>query len=186
MIARRSLLLLVPLGAMVGTACDLADGRLELPDVCVTTTDLDVQPGPVDASGMGSFTRSFVQDRAAELDELLGDYLEVQARFKTATLRLQDGSADLSFVNALQLVARSVDPGLGLPDLVVARCEADECAPEVDRMVLPASATTDAAAYLRGGAVEFDLSLTGRLPAAPVVLTVEVCFDVAAEFHYHP
>jgi hypothetical protein len=172
----RSAALVAGLAALPG--CPLVDAQADVPDVCLTYPNLQVQTPEVD-----SVTRSFVFDDLSKVADLVKH--EASLEFTRAELRVTSGLDDLSFVEAFHLVVSTGDPKSMLPPLTIYDCDGD-CAPEGDTLTLPAGLAKNAIDYLRTSSIKVDLGFQGKIPAASWTMDIDVCMKGSAGYTVSP
>jgi hypothetical protein len=156
--------------------CPLADVSADVPDVCLTYPNLQIQTPAVKSA-----TQSFVFDDLSKVHDLVKQDASLQ--FIRAELRVTSGLEDLDFVQAVHVVVS--DPGTELPPLTIYNCDGD-CVPDGNTLELPAGLAQNAIDYLRSNSVQVDLSFVGEIPAASWTMDVDVCMKGSASYTVSP
>lgn len=168
--------LLTGLAALPG--CPLADVSADVPDVCLTYPNLQLQTPAV-----SSATQSFVFDDLSKVRDLVKH--DASLEFIRAELRVTSGLDNLDFVQSVHVVVSSNDPGTTLPPLTIYGCDGD-CVPDGNALELPAGLAHNAIAYLQSNSIKVDLSFVGEIPAASWTMDVDVCMKGSAGYTFSP
>jgi hypothetical protein len=165
------------LGMLPG--CPLLEVQADLPEVCLSYPNIRVPA----ASGLSSIDQSFVFDDLSAVKDLTD--IDASLQFVRAEVRATSGIDGFGFVHAAHLVISSGDPASTLPSLTMYNCDGD-CAPDGNRLELPAALANDAFAYLRTSSVVIDLSFQGEVPTVPWSMDVDVCMKASAGYTLSP
>ena len=160
------------------SGCPLADVSAEVPDVCLTYPNLQLQTPAV-----SSATQSFVFDDLSKVRDLVKH--DASLEFIRAELRVTSGLDNLDFVQAVHFVVSSNDPGTTLPPLTIYNCDGD-CVPDGNALELPAALAQNAIEYLRSNSIKIDMSFVGQIPAASWTMDVDVCMKGSAGYTFSP
>jgi hypothetical protein len=166
------------LGLVALPGCPLADVQADVPEVCLTYTNLQVTTPAV-----ASLTQSFVFDDLSAAHDLAKQSANLE--FVRAEVRVTSGVENLSFIDAVHVVVSSQDPGTALPPLTIYDCDGD-CVPDGDTLEVPAALADNAVAYLRSNAIKIDLAFQGQIPAASWTMDVDVCMKGNAGYTVAP
>jgi hypothetical protein len=158
--------------------CPLADVTADVPDVCLTYPNLQIQTPAVTSA-----TQSFVFDDLSNVRDLVKQDASLQ--FIRAELRVTSGLDNLDFVQAVHVVVSSTDPATPLPPLTIYNCDGD-CVPDGNTLELPAGLAENAIDYLRSNSIKVDLSFVGQIPAASWTMDVDVCMKGSASYTVSP
>jgi hypothetical protein len=172
----RSAALVAGLAALPG--CPLIDAQADVPDVCLTYPNLQIQTPAVDSA-----SQSFVFDDLSKVKDLVNH--DASLEFTRAELRVTSGIDDLSFVQAFHLVVSTDDPASKLPPLTIYDCDGD-CAPDGGTLALPAGVAGNVIDYLRTSSIKVDLAFEGRIPAASWTMDIDVCMKGSAGYTVSP
>jgi len=172
----RSTALLFGLVTLPG--CPLLDVQADVPEVCLTYPNLQVQTPAV-----SSATQSFVFDDLSAVHDLANQ--DVSLEFVRAAIRVTSGLENLAFIDAVHIVVASNDPGTTLPPLTMYNCDGD-CAPDGNTLELPAAVAHNAVDYLRSNSIAINLEFRGEIPAAAWTMDVDVCMKGSAGFTVSP
>jgi hypothetical protein len=165
-----SAVLLTGLATLPG--CPLVDVSADVPDVCLTYSNLQIQ-----SPALSSATQSFVFDDLSKVRDLVKH--DASLEFIRAELRVTSGLTNLDFVDSVHVVVSSNDPGSTLPPLTIYGCDGD-CVPDGNALELPAGVAQNAIDYLRSNSLKVDLAFVGEIPAASWTLAVDVCMKGSA------
>lgn len=167
------------LGLLPLAGCPLLDVQADIPEVCLTYPNLVVPATP----GVTSIAQSFTFNDLSAVHDLANR--DASLHFVRAEIRATSGITDFSFVHAARVVVASGDPGTTLPPLTMYDCNGD-CAPDGDRLEVPAAAGNDAIAYLRSNSIIIDLAFQGTIPTASWTMDVDVCMSAHAGYTLAP
>jgi hypothetical protein len=165
-------------GLVMLPGCPLLDVQADVPEVCLTYPNLQVQTPAV-----SSATQSFVFDDLSAVHDLANQ--DVSLEFVRAAIRVTSGLEDLAFIDAVHIVVASNDPDTTLPPLTIYNCDGD-CAPDGNTLELPAALAHNAVDYLRSNSIKIDLEFHGEIPAASWTMDVDVCMKGSAGFTVSP
>ena len=167
--------------ALAATGCTFLDVQADLPEVCMTHRDIDVEGVPVELAG--SIDKTFAFDDLSAFDAIKD--LEAEARFVRATVRATAGVDSLAFVEAASVEIASNTPSSTLPARVVYACDGD-CPAEDNALLIPALEEFDALADIRSGSLSIGLAARGAMPTDPWTMDVELCVAASASYKYQP
>jgi hypothetical protein len=165
-------------GLVLLPGCPLLDVQADVPEVCLTYPNLQVQTPAV-----SSATQSFVFDDLSAVHDLAKQDLSLG--FTRAEIRVTSGLGDLAFIEAVKVLVASNDPGTTLPPLTMYSCDGD-CVPDGNTLELPAGAAHNAVDYLRSNSIKVDLEFHGQIPAATWSMDVSVCMQGSAGYTVSP
>ena len=148
--------------------CPLLDVEAEVPEVCLTYPDFEVDG----ALASSSVDESFVFDDLSRLHELAD--LDAGIAFTRAEVRVKNGVDSLAFVQEFRASVASGDPGSTLPTLVLFDCSGD-CDSAGASLRVPASFVEDALDYVKSDSLVLDLKFVGEIPRTRFKLDVDVC-----------
>jgi hypothetical protein len=172
----RSAAVLLGFAALPG--CPLLDVQADVPEVCLTYPNLQIQTPAV-----GSLTQSFVFDDLSAVHDVAKQDASLQ--FVRAEARVTSGIANLSFVRAVRVVVSSNDPGTTLPPLTMYDCDGD-CSPDGNTLEIPSTVAHNAIDYLRSNSIKIDLEFDGEIPAASWTMDIDVCMKGSAGYTVSP
>jgi hypothetical protein len=176
-ISRSALVLGIGLGTLPG--CPLLDVQADAQEVCLTYPNLVIPA----AGGEHALTQSFVFDDLSSVHDLTK--LDANLAFVRAEVRATSGITEFSFVEAAHLVVSSGDPASTLPPLTMYDCDGD-CAPDGNRLEIPAAVAANAIDYLRSNSVKIDLTFQGTVPDTEWTMDVDVCMKARAHYTFSP
>jgi hypothetical protein len=165
-------------GLFMLPGCPLVDVEADVPEVCLTYPNLQIQ-----SPAVSSATESFVFDDLSAVHDLAKQ--DASLGFVRAAIRVTSGLPNLEFIDAVRVVVSSGDPGSTLPPLTMYSCDGD-CAPDGNTLDLPATAAHNAIDYLRSNSVKIDLEFRGQIPAASWTMDVDVCMKGKASYTVSP
>jgi hypothetical protein len=165
----RSAALLTGLAMLPG--CPLVDVEADVPEVCLSYPNLQVQ-----TPAQSSASESFVFDDLSAVHDVIKEDASLQ--FVRAEIRVVGGLEDLSFVDSVNVVVSSNDPGTTLPKLTMYQCDGD-CA-EGKTIKLTAGDGKNAIEYLKANSLKIDLDFKGEIPAASWTMDIDVCLKGSA------
>jgi hypothetical protein len=177
MIAKSALVFGVGLGMLPG--CPLLDVQVDAPEVCLTYPNLAIPA----TTGLSSLQKTFVFDDLSSIKDIAK--LDGNLQFIRADIRATSGIESFAFVDAAHVVVSSGDPASTLPPLTIYDCDGD-CAPEGNRLELPAALANNALAYLRTNSIVIDLDFQGQVPATAWTMDVDVCMKANAGYTFSP
>jgi hypothetical protein len=167
----RSAALLTGLAMLPG--CPLVDVEADVPEVCLTYPNLQVQ-----TPAQSSVSESFVFDDLSAVHDVVNQ--DASLEFVRAEIRVADGGLeDLSFVDSVSVVVSSNDPGTTLPKLTMYQCDGD-CAPDGKTLKLTAGDSKNVIEYLKANSLKIDLDFHGEIPAASWTMDIDVCLKGSA------
>lgn len=166
----RSAALLTGLAMLPG--CPLADVEADVPEVCLTYPNLQV-----DTPAQSSVTQSFVFDDLAKVHDLIKQ--DASLEFVRAEVRVTSGLDNLEFIQAVKVIVSSGDAGATLPPLTMYDCDGD-CAPDGKVLELGAGQAANAIDYLKEDSIKIDLDFRGQIPAASWTMDIDVCIKGSA------
>ncbi|HET7503531.1 MAG TPA: hypothetical protein VFK02_21060 [Kofleriaceae bacterium] len=159
--------------------CPLLEVQADVPEVCLTYPNIHVPAAP----GLTSLDRSFVFDDLSAVQDLAD--LEADLQFVRAEVRATSGIDGFGFVEAAHIVISSGDPASTLPALTMYDCDGD-CAPDGNRLELPAGLANNAIDYLRTNSIVIDVDFQGQVPTVPWTMDVDVCMKAKAGYTISP
>ncbi|TMQ21487.1 MAG: hypothetical protein E6J91_02595 [Deltaproteobacteria bacterium] len=171
--SRSAILLLATL-----PGCPLVDVEAEVPEVCLTYPNLQVQ-----SPAVGSLSQSFVFDDLSAVHDVAKQ--DASLSFVRAEVRVTSGIENLAFIDAVHVVVSSTDPATPLPPLTVYDCSGN-CAPDGNALEVPAALVHNAIDYLRAGSLKIDLEFDGQIPAASWTMDIDVCMKGSAGYTVSP
>jgi hypothetical protein len=177
MITKSALLFGVGLGMLPG--CPLLDIQADAQEICLTYPNVQVPP----STGLTALNQSFVFDDLSAIHDLAK--LDANLSFVRAEARATSGIDSFAFVHAAHIVLSSGDPASTLPPLTMYDCDGD-CAPDGNRLDLPAALVNDAIAYLRTDSIVVDLEFAGEVPTVAWTMDVDVCVNAKAGYTFSP
>jgi hypothetical protein len=166
----RSAALLTGLAMLPG--CPLVDIEADVPEVCLTYPNLQVQ-----SPAQSSISESFVFDDLSAVHDVVKQ--DATLEFVRAELRVTSGLDNLAFVDAVKVVVASNDAGTKLPPLTMYDCDGD-CAPDGKALKLTAGEARNAIAYLQSDSIKIDIEFRGEIPAASWTMDIDVCLKGSA------
>jgi hypothetical protein len=166
----RSAALLTGLAMLPG--CPLVDVEAEVPEVCLTYPNLQVE-----TPAQSSVTQSFVFDDLSKVHDLVKQ--DASLSFVRAELRVTSGLDNLDFIQAVKVMVSSGDPGTSLPSLTMYDCDGD-CAPDGKALELTAGPAHNAIDYLKEDSIKIDIDFRGQIPAASWTMDIDVCIKGTA------
>ena len=172
----RSAALLTGLAMLPG--CPLVDVEADVPEVCLTYPNLQVQ-----TPAQSSISESFVFDDLSAVHDVVKEDANLQ--FVRAEIRVASGLDNLAFVDSVRVVVSSNDPGSTLPPMTMYDCDGD-CVPEGNKLEIPASVGRDAIEYLKSNSIIIDLDFQGEIPASSWTMDVDVCMKARAGYSFSP
>jgi hypothetical protein len=179
-ISRSRSAVVLGLGLFVLPGCPLLDVEIDAEEICLTYPNFQVPALP---GGQTSLSQSFVFDDLSAIKEIAE--LDSSLEFVRAEIRATSGIAGFDFVHAVRIVVSSGDPESELPPMTMYDCDGD-CAPEVNRLEIPAAAGADAIAYLRSDSIKIDLSFEGEVPMVAWTMDLDVCMKARARYTVSP
>jgi hypothetical protein len=159
--------------------CPLLDISAEVPEVCITYSDFEVDGSVASRDVSESFTFDDLSAfrRLAELD--------AGVAFTRAEVRVKDGIDSLSFVEAFSASIASGDPDSPLPTLVLFDCAGD-CAAAGASLSVKAADAEDALAYVQSSSLVIGVAFTGEIPRTRFTLDVDVCMKARVGYRFEP
>ena len=167
------------IGFVMLPGCPLLSIEADVPEVCLTYPNLQVET----TMGATSIKQSFVFDDLSAAHDLTE--LDADLQFVRAEVRATSGIENFSFVRAVRVVVSSGDPSSTLPPLTMYNCDGN-CAPEDNKLVVPAALGRDAIEYLKSNSIVIDLDFQGDVPAASWTMDVDVCMKARAGYTFSP
>lgn len=164
-----------------GAGCPLLEVDAELPEVCMTQKDVQIDGVPVDMAM--AVDRTFTFDDLSAFAPL--EELDAEAHFVSATVRATHGIDSLAFVESASVEVASNAPESTLPTLTVYACDGD-CLAQDAALVIPVQDRSDALAYIRSGSLSIRLQATGALPTEDWTMDVETCVAARASYAFDP
>ena len=166
----RSAALLTGLAMLPG--CPLVDVEVDVPEVCLTYPNLQVQ-----TPAQSSISESFVFDDLSAVHDVVRE--DASLEFVRAEIRVASGLDNLAFVDSVKIVVSSNDAGSTLPPMTMYECDGD-CAPDGKVLKLSAGGARNAIDYLKQDSIKIDLDFHGEIPAASFALDIDVCLKGSA------
>jgi hypothetical protein len=160
-------------GLVMLPGCPLVDVEAEVPEVCLTYPNLQVQTPAVK-----SLSQSFVFDDLSAVHDLAK---QASLELVRAELRATSGVANLAFVHAVNVVVSSGDPASGLPPLTMYNCDGD-CTPDGGTLEVPAALAHNVIEYLQADSIIVDIAFSGEIPEASWTMDVDVCMKGRAGY----
>ncbi len=158
------------------SGCPLVDLALDVDRMCQT----DEVSEEIAAGVAGELTTTMMIDEASWLQDLTERY-DAGARLVDVTIVPGAAFPDLSAVDAASVtIASAADPEL--PVLRIASCQGD-CASS-GTLVIAGDLEAALIDYIRAGAIELVVTVTGELPPGPIDFTVDACFAADAQITY--
>lgn len=173
-LSRSALTLGIGLAMLPG--CPLLDVEADVPEICLNYPNLQVPATP----GLMSLKQSFVFDDLSAVHDLTSE-LDANLEFVRAEVRVTSGVENLAFVDAVHIVVASGDPDSALPPMTMYDCDGD-CAPEGQKLVIPASLGNNAIDYLRSDSIVIDIDFQGEIPSAAWTMDIDVCMKARAGY----
>jgi hypothetical protein len=159
--------------------CPLVQVEAEVPEVCITYPDIEVD-GSLASSNVNE---SFTFDDLARLHDLAD--LDAGISFTRAEVRVTSGVDSLAFVEQFRATVASGDPDSTLPTLVLFDCDGN-CATAGATLSVPAKLVEDALAYVKTDSIVLDVSFAGQIPQTKFKLDVDVCMKGHASYTVDP
>jgi hypothetical protein len=159
--------------------CPLLDIEAEVPEVCLTYPDFEVDG----ALASSSVDQSFMFDDLSRLQEIANH--DAGIAFTRAEVRVKEGVESLAFVQEFRATVASGDPESTLPTLVLFDCQGD-CDTAGSSLKVPASAAEDALAYVKSNALVLDVKFVGEIPKTKFKLDLDVCMKGHAGYTFEP
>jgi hypothetical protein len=166
------------LGLTMLPGCPLLDVEADVPEVCLTYPNLQVQTPAV-----SSLTQSFVFDDLSAVHELAKQNAKLE--LVRAEIRATSGVDNLAFVDAVHVVVTSGDPGTTLPPLTMYDCDGN-CTPDGSTLEVPAGLAHNVIEYLRSNSIKIDIDFRGEIPAASWTMDINVCMKGSAGYTVAP
>jgi hypothetical protein len=160
--------------------CPLLQIEAEVPEACLTYSDVEIDGSLAATSVDKSFTfddLSEIHDRLAELDAGLA--------FTRAEVRVKDGVDNLGFVQEFHASVASGDPASTLPTLVLFDCRGD-CQATGASLAVDASTVENALEYLQSSSLVLDVKFVGEIPQTMFKLDIDVCVQGHAGYTFEP
>lgn len=167
------------LGISVLGGCPLLDVEVDVPEVCVTYRDLQVEGIPVPTDETVTVHNSFAVDDLSAFHQITE--LDAQAAFVRADLFARAGITSFDFVDAAKISISA--PDSSLPPLVLYQCDGD-CVASDGSLDMTPDTQHDALDYLKGESLVIDIEMTGRLPHDRWAMDIDVCFQASAHYSY--
>jgi hypothetical protein len=167
--------LVLGIGLSMLPGCPLVEIEADVPEVCLSYPNLQIET----PMGLGSIKQSFVFDDLSAAHDLTD--LDANLEFVRAEVRATSGIESFSFVRAVHVVVSSGDPDTALPPLTMYNCDGD-CAPQDNKLVVPAAAGANAIEYLKSNSIVIDLEFQGDVPAGSWTMDVDVCMKARASY----
>ena len=167
-------------GLVLLPGCPLLDIEADVPEVCLTYPNLQIPGVPAQSS----IKQTFVFDDLSAVHDLTNK-LDANLEFVRAEVRATSGIENFQFVRAVHVVVSSGDPDSTLPPLTMYDCDGD-CAPEGNKLEVPASLAHDAIEYLKSDSIVIDLDFQGDVPASSWTMDVDVCMKARAGYTFSP
>jgi hypothetical protein len=160
------------------TGCPLLSVEAEIPEACLTYTDVEVVGVP--AGVPFTYTKTLEEiplaDGFVSLDAVVTD-----AR---ASLRAKSGIANFAFVDGLVVTIASADPSLPPFDLVA--CQGGSCASATGTTTIAAQTPENLIDYMTAGPAAVTITLTGTLPTEAWTTDIEICLGGKARLTLEP
>jgi hypothetical protein len=168
------------IGLVMLPGCPLLDIEADVPEVCLSYPNLQIAGVPAQSS----IKQTFVFDDLSAVHDLTNK-LDANLEFVRAEVRATSGIENFAFVRAVHVVVSSGDAGSTLPPLTMYDCDGD-CAPEGNKLEVPASLAHDAIAYLKSDSIVIDLDFQGDVPSSSWTMDVDVCMKARASYTFSP
>jgi hypothetical protein len=169
---------LLAAGLAMLPGCPLLEVEAEVPEVCLTYPNLQVQ-----TPALPSATESFVFDDLSGIHDIIKQ--DASLEFVRASIRVTSGLDNLAFIEAVKVVVSSGDPDTTLPPLTMYDCDGN-CVPDGNTLELPASLAHNAVEYLQEDSIQIDLNFRGQIPAASWTMDIDVCMKGHAGYTVSP
>jgi hypothetical protein len=167
------------IGLLALPGCPLLDAEVDAQEVCLTYPNFQVPA----AGGQTQLKQSFVFDDLSSVHDLTK--LDANLEFVRAEVRATSGIQSFDFIHAVHIVVASGDADSKLPPMTMYNCDGD-CAPDGDRLEVPAAVGADAIAYLRSNSIKIDVDLEGQAPNVAWTMDVDVCMKARASYTVKP
>lgn len=177
-ISRSAIVLGIGLFALPG--CPVLDLEVEAQEVCLTYPNFQVPAAP---SGQTSIHQSFVFDDLSAVKEIAD--LDANVEFVRAEVRATSGITSFDFIQSVRIAVSSGDPDSNLPTMTMYNCDGD-CAPDGDRLEIPAAVGADAITYLRSDSIQIDVDFEGQVPTTAWTMDINVCLKGRAGYTVKP
>jgi hypothetical protein len=171
--------LVLGIGLVMLPGCPLLQVEADVPEVCLHYPNLQIQTPP----GLTSAKQSFVFDDLSAAHDLTE--LDANLEFVRAEIRATSGIENFQFIDAVHVVVSSGDPASTLPPMTMYDCDGN-CAPEGNKLVVPAALAHDAIEYLKSNSIIIDLEFQGEIPAASWSMDIDVCMKARADYTVSP
>jgi hypothetical protein len=168
------------IGLLALPGCPLLDVEVDAQEVCLSYPNFQV---PAAGTGETALHQSFVFDDLSAVKDITK--LDANLEFVRAEVRATSGIQSFDFIHAVHIVVASGDPASTLPPMTMYHCDGD-CAPDGDRLEIPAAVGADAIAYLRSSSVKIDLDFEGQVPAVAWTMDIDVCMKARAGYTVSP
>jgi hypothetical protein len=159
--------------------CPFLDVEVEVPEVCITYSDVHV-PGVTDESQIQS---SFVIEDLSAIQALVD--LDASVEFVRGEARITSGLDGFSFVEGARLTIASGAPDSTLPTLSLYECEGD-CLANGTTLALPGGTQNAVIDYVKSGSLAIGIDLAGPPPATDWVMDVDICLKGRAGYTLEP
>lgn len=166
----------------LAAGCPLLEVEAEMPEVCMTHTDVEVAGVPADYA-MG-IDETFAFDDLSAFDQL--NDLDADLRFVSATVRATHGVGNLAFIDAAAVQIASNNPDSTLPTRAIYSCASGSCPAKDNALVIPVQDQDDALEYVRSGSLSISLQATGNMPTEAWKMDVEICVAGRAAYTFAP
>jgi hypothetical protein len=168
------------IGLLALPGCPLLDIEVDAEEVCLTYPNFQV---PAAANGQTTLNQSFVFDDLSAVKDITK--LDANLEFVRAEVRATSGIDSFDFIHAVHIVVASGDPDSTLSPMTMYNCDGN-CAPDGDRLEIPAAVGADAIAYLRSSSIKIDLDFNGQVPTVPWTMDIDVCMKARASYTLSP
>jgi len=159
--------------------CPFLEIEAEMPEVCMTHTNVEVAGVPADSAQ--SIDETFAFDDLSAFEQL--NDLDADLRFVSATIRATHGVGNLAFINAASLAIASANPDSTLPTRAVYACDGD-CPAKDNGLAIPVQDQDDALEYIRSGSMSISLQASGNMPTEAWKMDVEICVAGRASYSF--
>ncbi len=165
----------------LAAGCPLLEVEAEMPEVCMTHKDVEVEGVPADYA-MG-IDETFVFDDLTAFDEIKD--LDADLRFVSATVRATYGVGNRAFIDAASVQIASNNPDSTLPTRAIYACDGN-CPAKDNALAIPVKDQDDALEYIRSGSMAIALTATGNMPTESWKMDVEICVAGRASYSFEP
>jgi hypothetical protein len=173
--------LVLGVGLLALPGCPLLDVEVDAQEVCLHYPNLNVPAVP---GGQTSLHQSFAFDDLSAVHDLTSK-LDANLEFVRAEIRATSGIDSFNFIHTVDVVVSSGDVNSTLPPMTMYNCDGD-CAPDGDRLEIPAAVGNDAIAYLKSNSINIDIDFEGQVPSVAWTMDVDVCMKARAGYKFSP